>query len=338
MRADSPRTPRLDATRREFLRTTSAAVAAATMPSLACTTAATGGTPSETLVTQLYRSLKPAQKKTICFPFEHPLRSKVDNNWMITQTPIGDFFDKDQQQLVRDIFMNLHSEAYADKVMAQVEHDNRTANRKRGFEGCSVAIFGAPGTGKFEFVLTGRHVTRRCDGDSVQGAAFGGPIFYGHAAQGFNEKPTHPGNVYWYQAKRANELFAALDGKQQAKALRADPRREQQTKTVELAGKVSEMKGLPVSEMSTDQQQLAKEVMNDVLAPFRQVDVDECLKLVEAGGWENLHFSYFKNMDIGNDRVWDVWQIEGPHMVWYFRGSPHVHTWVHIRQPESSNG
>jgi hypothetical protein len=27
-----------------------------------------------------------------------------------------------------------------------------------------------------------------------------------------------------------------------------------------------------------------------------------------------------------------VWQIEGPAMVWYFRGDPHVHTWVHIRE------
>lgn len=49
--------------------------------------------------------------------------------------------------------------------------------------------------------------------------AFGGPIFYGHAAEGFNEKPDHPGNVYWYQAKRANELFQALDGKQRKVAL-----------------------------------------------------------------------------------------------------------------------
>jgi hypothetical protein len=38
-------------------------------------------------------------------------------------------------------------------------------------------------------------------------------------------------------------------------------------------------------------------------------------------------------MDIGNDGVWDVWQIEGPFMRWYFRGSPHVHTWVHVREP-----
>ena len=37
--------------------------------------------------------------------------------------------------------------------------------------------------------------------------AFGGPIFYGHAADGFNEGPTHPGNVFWPQAVAANKLF-----------------------------------------------------------------------------------------------------------------------------------
>ncbi|MCA9268362.1 MAG: hypothetical protein KDA41_07815, partial [Planctomycetales bacterium] len=79
------------------------------------------------------------------------------------------------------------------------------------------------------------------------------------------------------------------------------------------------------------QKELARKVMDDVLAPFREVDRQESLKLVEASGFDNLHFSYYKNQDIGNDGVWDVWQIEGPNMLWYFRGAPHVHTWVHIR-------
>lgn len=35
--------------------------------------------------------------------------------------------------------------------------------------------------------------------------------------------------------------------------------------------------------------------------------------------------------NISEDEVWDVWQIEGPAMVWYIRGKPHVHTWVLIR-------
>ncbi|MCA9085636.1 MAG: DUF3500 domain-containing protein [Planctomycetaceae bacterium] len=288
---------------------------------------------AETLVAQFYKSLTDQQKSMMAFDFDHPLRQDVDNNWHITKAILGDHFTPEQRSLVRDIFNGLHSEEYAETVMRQVEHDNRNTNRTGGFDGCSVAVFGTPGSGKFEFVFTGRHVTRRVDGDSVDGAAFGGPIFYGHAAGSFNEKPDHPGNAYWYQAKRANELFQALDGKQRRVALRTDAREENQKATVTLPTKESELHGLPVSEMSADQKQLAREVMLDVLAPFRKADVEESMKLIEASGFDRLHFAWYSNMDVGKDGVWDVWQIESPAVVWYFRGDPHVHTWVHIRQP-----
>src|SRR5207248_11565273 len=127
---------------------------------------------------------------------------------------------------------------------------------KPGSEDWFIALFGEPESGKFEFVHTGRHCTRRCDGDSVEGAAFGGPIFYGHAAAGFNEPADHPGNAYWYQAKRANELFRALDEKQRKIALRNDPREEEGTKTVAVRGKSEGLPGIPVTELSHDQKDL----------------------------------------------------------------------------------
>jgi hypothetical protein len=34
--------------------------------------------------------------------------------------------------------------------------------------------------------------------------------------------------------------------------------------------------------------------------------------------------------DIGGDKVWDTWQIEGPEMVGYFRGAPHIHGYFHL--------
>ena len=165
----------------------------------------------------------------------------------------------------------------------------------------------------------------------MEGATFGGPIFYGHAAEDFNEAADHPGNVYWYQAKRANELFKALNGKQRERALLETARPETGTDTVQLAGKSKELVGLPFSELTPDVKELGRKVMTDLLAPFRETDRVESMKLVEAGGFDNLHISYYKNLDIGNDGVWDVWMIEGPSMVWYFRGHPHVHTWVNIR-------
>ena len=78
----------------------------------------------------------------------------------------------------------------------------------------SIAIFGQPGDGKFEFVLTGRHMTLRCDGNSSENVAFGGPIFYGHAPTGGDEDAKHEGNVFWSQAVEANKVYQMLDGKQ----------------------------------------------------------------------------------------------------------------------------
>ena len=323
-----------EVTRRTFLKTTSVAAATVAVAGPASILAATPAgkaaakrATSENLAATLYSSLSDVQRKAIVFPFDHPLRSKVDNNWNITDKKIFEFFTKDQQAMIREIFTGLHSPEYAERVLRQVEHDGG----KEGFGGCSIALFGEPGTGKFEFVLTGRHVTRRCDGDSVEGAAFGGPIFYGHAAKSFNEAADHPGNIYWYQARRANEVFQMLDGKQRELALLDVPREEKGTETVRLTGR-TDLPGLPVGALARDQKQLVRKVMADVLAPFRKADADEALKLIERNGFDHLHMSFYKHDDIGNDGVWDVWQIEGPAMLWYFRGAPHVHTWVHIRE------
>ncbi len=281
---------------------------------------------SETLVAQLHQSLSPEQKATITFPFDHPLRSKVDANWHITPARVGQSFTADQQVMIREIFSGLHNPEFVTNVFRHLDEDGG------GLGNYSVALFGEPGTGAFEFVLTGRHCTVRCDGDSVEGAAFGGPIFYGHASGSFNEKPDHPGNVYWYQAKRANEVFQALSGKQRELALLGDPRAERQTDTVQLKTDKQTLAGLPGSEMSRDQRKLVEQVLADLLLPFRKKDSDEALKCIRAnGGVEALVMSFYKNLDVGNDGVWDVWQLESPKMVWYFRGSPHVHTWVNIR-------
>src|SRR5216117_2753625 len=276
---------------------------------------------SETLVATLYKSLSEEQKQKVAFPFDHPLRSKVDNNWQITPVTIAEFFTPDQQAMIAEIFRGLHNPEFVDKVLYHINED------AGGLGKYSVALFGEPG-GAFEFVLTGRHCTARCDGDSVEGAAFGGPIFYGHASQSFNEKPDHTGNVYWFQAPRANEVFKALDGKQREAALLGDPREEKQSATVELRRR-GEQAGIPVADMKRDQRELVEKVLSDLLLPFRKKDRDEAMRYIKVnGGGESLAMSFYNNLDIGSDGVWDVWQLESPTMVWYFRGSPHVHTWV----------
>ncbi|MBN8249917.1 MAG: twin-arginine translocation signal domain-containing protein, partial [Verrucomicrobia bacterium] len=193
-----PATPLLP--RRQFLRTAAAAVTAgATSPLWMPSTLQASPKPSdtsETLAAQLYKSLSEEQRRAVCFAFDDPLRSQVDNNWLITGKSISAVLSADQQDLVQQIFRHLHAPEFADRAMAQMVHDSEG----KGFNGgTSVALFGQPGSGQFEFVLTGRHCTRRCDGDSVAGAAFGGPIFYGHQAGERDREPAdHPGNVFWY--------------------------------------------------------------------------------------------------------------------------------------------
>lgn len=283
---------------------------------------------SETLVKTLYDTLTEKQKKAIVFPYDNALRREVDNNWHITKQKIGKFFTDDQQEMIKQIFLGIHSPEYQEAVYKQVAGDSG----KVGFGACSIAVFGEPGSEKSEFVLTGRHCTRRCDGNSEKGVAFGGPIFYGHAAQSFNEKPDHPGNAYWYQARRANEVFQMLDGTQWEKALLNERGREEEgADTVALTGKTEGLPGIPLADLAQDQKDHVEKVLSDLLAMFRKEDADEAMKLVRNSGMDNLHMAFYKKQDIGKDGVWDVWQIEGPSMVWYFRGSPHVHAWVNIR-------
>jgi hypothetical protein len=321
--------------RREFLKTSvlgglGLAASSIIPPALtletvqAATKAVAKTSPSETLVATLYKSFTEPQRKAVTFEFNHPLQSKIDNNWNITPHKIKESFTPDQQAMIKEIFLGVHNPEYVDKVMTHMQEDGG------GLGNYSIAIFGQPGSGKFEFVLTGRHCTMRCDGDSVEGTAFGGPIFYGHASGSFNEKPDHPGNVYWFQARRANEVFQALNGKQREMALLGDPRAEQATETVEL--RKSGLPGLPLSEMSRDQKELVEKVLADLLLPFRKKDADEAIRYIRKNGsLDQLTLSFYKNLDIGSDGVWDVWQLESPNMIWYFRGHPHVHVWVNIR-------
>lgn len=316
--------------RRDFLRRSALSGAVlAGLPVIGAETSANPGT-SETLVKTLYDSLTEAQRGALVFGFDDPLRTKISNNWHITEPRIGSFLTADQNEMVKEIFLKAHSDEYADKVIGQVAHDSG----QKGFGDSSIAIFGEPGSGKFQFVLTGRHCTRRVDGDSVEGKAFGGPIFYGHAAEGFNESAEHKGNAYWYQAQSANKVFEMLDGKQREAAL-VEKEAPDNASTIQLKRQAGDLPGLAVADMTTDQKTAVRGVLNDLLMPFREADRAESMKLIEKAGFDDLHLTFYKEGDLGNDGVWDNWRLEGPHMVWYFRGAPHVHTWVHISDPET---
>jgi len=326
--------------RREFLKTTvltttgAAALAVGAAPLLAHAADIPAESTPETVSKLLYESLTPEQKKVIAFDWDFMdekrglLRTRISNNWNITEPNItGDFYSKDQQAMIKHIFEHIIQPDWHERIYKQLEDDAGGYGNEQ-----SIALFGKPGE-KFEFVMTGRHMTLRCDGNSAEHVAFGGPIFYGHAAQGFNEKPDHPGNVFWPQAVAANKVFEMLDGKQREKALVAALPREQDSGFQGAEGKFP---GIAISDLSADQVSVVQEVLGKLIEPYREVDraeVQSCLKA--QGGLEKCALAFYSDGDLGNDKVWDCWRLEGPSFVWYFRGSPHVHVWVNVADDPS---
>jgi hypothetical protein len=276
---------------------------------------------AETLVKTLYDSLTPGQRSSICMPWDHPRRSMVQANWEIVKPTIAEFFTSDQQEMIKGILRGVTTEEWYPKLLAQMQNDGG------GLANYHVALFGDPDASKFEWVMTGRHVTLRADGHSNANAAFGGPIFYGHSPQ-FNEVATHPGNIYWQQALKANAVFTALDGKQRALALLNQAPSEDK---IQLQGAGGTFPGIPIGALSHDQKALVQSVMRDLLAPYRPSDADAVMRDIAAnGGLDKVCLSFYKQDDIGSDGVWDIWRLEGPALVWHFRGAPHVHTWVNV--------
>ena len=171
-------------------------------------------------------------------------------------------------------------------------------------------------------------MTLRCDGDAAEHVAFGGPIFYGHDAGGFNESKDHPGNVFWPQAVAANRVYEMLDGKQRTAALVSRLPKEN---AVAFRGRREPIPGITVSELSPDQREELEKVLAILLEPYRTADRDEVRGCLERqGGLGDCRLAFYSQGDLGDDKIWDNWRLEGPAFVWHFRGAPHVHVWVNV--------
>ncbi|MCX7701637.1 MAG: DUF3500 domain-containing protein [Gemmataceae bacterium] len=325
----------VDLDRRAFLKRVGTGAAAAAVSSWwpgHASAAPTPTSPPETAVKALYDSLTEEQRRVVCFDWNHTtknrglLRTFVSNNWFVTEPRIrSDFYTRKQQDLIHDIFKGLVNPDWYERFLKQLRDD--TGGKPWGADQ-SIAIFGKPGEDRFEFVITGRHHTLRADGNSEAHVAFGGPIFYGHAAESFNEKPDHPGNVFWPQALEANKVWQMLDAEQRRQALLAESPDEAE---VGFQGPKARFPGLPVAAMSEDQKTQMRRVLALLIEPFRTEDRDEVMACLKAqGGLDACSLAFYADEDIGKDGVWDNWRLEGPSFVWYFRGSPHVHVWVNV--------
>lgn len=291
--------------------------AAAPLLSSAALATPTAASRAETVAAELYQSLSDEQRKAVCFAFDHELRKKINANWHVTKPSISDsFYSKSQRAMAEEIARKVMSEDGYERMLKQTEDDDG------GLGAYSMALFGTPESGKFEWMLTGRHLTLRADGDSVDRAAFGGPLIYGHGESDPKE------NLYHFQTVQANEVFQALDSGQAEQALLLKAPAEA---AVQIQGTSGRFPGIGVGQLSRDQQQLVEATLKVLLAPYRPEDADEVMAIVKAdGGIGKLHMAFYQSGDLNKDKVWDVWRVEGPSFVWHFRGAPHVHAYINV--------
>ena len=200
-------TERHPLSRRQFVQT-SAAVGAGLYLGAPAMAAPTKYSKAEVAVKEFYSTLSDDQKKQICFSLNHPKRTRISANWAVTDPQLDSRFYTDaQRDLVKRILKHITSEEGYERFLHQMEED------AGGWDAYHVGIFGDPNTNKFQFMLTGRHITLRADGNSIPKVAFGGPVVYGHGEE-------DPGdNIYHYQTKQANKVYAALDEDHRKKAL-----------------------------------------------------------------------------------------------------------------------
>ena len=123
-------------------------------------------------------------------------------------------------------------------------------------------------------------------------------------------------------------MFQALDPEQAKLALLDAAPNET---AVQLQGSQGKFPGISVGQLSDDQKQLVAQSLRVLLAPYREEDVNEVMKILEAnGGMNQLHMAFYQEEDLDDDKVWDIWRVEGPSLVWHFRGAPHVHAYINV--------
>ncbi len=283
--------------------------------------------PAEGLIRELVSTLSEEQKRELILPFDHgagmrnqpPTRLRTFNSAVLNKR-IGQNYTPAQQELVRTIFKSiLSSEEAYERITRHGRWDGSGS-----FEGNGAVLFGDP-EGKFTWVFAGHHLTVRCDGNSEPGAAFGGPMYYGHSAHGYSDQ-----NVYNYQTKQVMAVYDALDEKQRANAVVVGNPGDRDA-GIRFRADGQPHPGVAYANLDASQQKLIAGVMRTLLEPFRKEDGDEVMELIRAnGGMEKIHLAFFKDDANDPDQRWSYWRLEGPGFIWNYRVLPHVHCYVNI--------
>jgi hypothetical protein len=281
------------------------------------------------LARRLYVGMEDEQRAACCVEYDHPLRQYHNRGVWGGGRGVFAGFDREQRQILCDL---LHAGLSArGRERVPLEYFTRWF----GVHGMRLLVCGDPTAPPYQVILTGAHLNLRLGGTSREGVAFGGPLVYGD--QRGDRIAGLPGNLYREQFLLAERLLASMDpGARRAATVSEAPIQTE----IEPRGPDGPFPGIALRDLAADERALASELVDSILSTWPPADVtyaQECLRA--NGGHEALFFSTYERGIDGPIPTGQVFRLEGPAAVLYFRGHPHVHAFVHVamdaRQPFS---
>ncbi len=273
------------------------------------------------LAASLYDSLDSDLRLRACVDYDHPLRQYHNRGVRGGGAGIASWsFSREQRRILTDL---LHAGL---SVSGRERVPEEFFIRWPGVHLLNLLISGNPKNPPFQLILSGPHLNLRLGGKNRENVAFGGPQVYGD--QRGNYVQGLPGNVYRYQFQIAHRLFESLETGQRRSAVQA--RSPIQTQ-IELQGSEGAFAGLPVRGLSKQSKGIVKELISGIFSTYPPDDVAHAWRCVdENGGIEELFLSYYEEGQVGRSGQYQIFRLEGPAAVLYFRGFPHVHAFINV--------
>jgi hypothetical protein len=279
------------------------------------------------LAAEIHAELATSTGARACFDYDHPLR-QVHNRgvWLGGLTVNAATLSWNARRALTTILRDNLPAAGFERLLSQFP------SSFSGVNFLQLLLFGTPGRGPWQILLSGIHLNLRVGSPAHDGTAFGGPQVYGD--QRGNERPGLPGNVFRYQMQAAHELISGLTPacRGEIRVAQAPP----QT-CIAVQGRDGRFDGLPVGDLPIRSRRQAQAVVTVILENYGEESgayAWECLQ--RNGGVDGLYFADydvdFQGGRHAGDSPSQIFRLEGPSAVFYFRGEPHVHAFVSVER------
>lgn len=261
----------------------------------------------------------------MCLAYDHPLRQYYNRGVWFGGAPVhaGNLSWESRRALTDLLELNL-SASGRENLLSQFP------SLLSGVNFLSLLTFGDPRSGPFQLILSGIHMNLRLGAMDATGVVFGGPQVYGD--QRGDSRVGLPGNRFRNQMLAAQALRESLTEAQRGAVRQAQA--PPQTR-IGLQGAAGHFDGIPVGDLPVAAREQAGNVVESILASYSEDEAEQARQCLRSnGGIDALRFAdYDEDYQGGRNARGgpsQIFRLEGPAAVFYFRGEPHVHAFIHV--------